>query len=61
MPILRPEFFDIFGLAVFSFLLASAAWSLRTHQPLPRWALWLIVAIGIAGLLVDRALVVRRI
>lgn len=48
-----PEFFDIFGLAVFGFIAAVSFRGLKTGNALPRRVLKLLLAIGIAGLLVD--------
>jgi uncharacterized membrane protein len=50
---IRPEFFDIFGLAVFSFITILSIWSLRTYKPFPRWALVGLFLIGVSGLIVD--------
>lgn len=57
MNFLHPEFFDIFGLGVFSFLSVAAVWALRTHRPLPDWVLWVVLGVGIAGLIVDGTIV----
>lgn len=50
---LRPEFFDIFGLGVFSFIIALAISGLKSGKPLPRWSLFALLGIGAAGLFVD--------
>lgn len=54
---LKPEFFDIFGLGVFSFVTVLSAWALKTGNAVPRWALLILLGIGIAGLIVDGAIV----
>ena len=54
---LPPEFFDIFGLATFSFITAVSIWSLKTGKPFPKWAVILFLIIGIAGLIVDGGIV----
>lgn len=48
-----PQFFDIFGIGVFGFIIALAVRGLRFKRPLPQWSLFLLLATGIAGLLVD--------
>lgn len=50
---IRPEFFDIFGLVVFSFITILSIWSLRTYKPIPHWALVGLLLIGVSGLVVD--------
>lgn len=54
-----PEFFDIFGLGVFSFITVLSGWALKTGTSVPRWALMILLGIGIAGLLVDGAIVYK--
>ncbi|OGD87372.1 hypothetical protein A2870_01335 [Candidatus Curtissbacteria bacterium RIFCSPHIGHO2_01_FULL_41_11] len=55
--IIRPEFFDIFGIAVFSFITVISIWAYKTQKPLPKWAILILFAIGIAGLIVDGTIV----
>jgi len=50
---IRPEFFDIFGIGVFSFITILTIWALRTKKPAPKWALVILLIIGICGLIVD--------
>ena len=54
---LRPEFFDIFGIFTFLFVGGVGTWSLVTKMPLPRWIALLLVLIGIAGLAIDGTIV----
>ena len=54
---IRPEFFDIFGLAVFLFLGIVSLRSLWTKQPLSKRILLVILTIAILGLAVDGAIV----
>jgi len=54
---IRPEFFDIFGLLVFSFITILSIWSLRTERVVPVWATVILLLIGISGLIVDGAIV----
>jgi len=53
----KPDFFDIFGIGVFSFITVVAAWALNTGRPLPRLLLTIILVIGIVGLIVDSTIV----
>jgi RsiW-degrading membrane proteinase PrsW (M82 family) len=55
-----PEFYDLFGLVVFTFILAISIYSLKTAKPIPKWALIILIIIGIAGLIVDGAIVYSR-
>lgn len=55
--IIRPEFFDIFGIFIFTFLIALSLWGMKTRRALPRWALIILFIIGILGLIVDGAIV----
>lgn len=54
---IRPEFFDIFGIGVFLFIIFISAVSLKTSLPIPRWALIVLLIIGILGFLVDATIV----
>lgn len=54
---LRPEFFDIFGLAVFSFIIILSLWGLITKKKLPEWSLITLLIIGILGIFIDGAIV----
>jgi uncharacterized membrane protein len=57
LAIIRPEFFDIFGVFVFIFLIALSLWGIKTRKALPRWALIILFLIGISGLIIDGAIV----
>ncbi|PIY81688.1 hypothetical protein COY79_01280 [Candidatus Pacearchaeota archaeon CG_4_10_14_0_8_um_filter_35_169] len=48
----EPEFFDIFGLLVFIFLIA-VGWVLLSGNKLDYWVRFLIFLIGILGFIVD--------
>ena len=52
-----PDFFDIFGLGVFSFITVLSVWALKTGNAVPRWTLVILLGIGIAGLAVDGVIV----
>ena len=54
---IRPEFFDIFGIGVFLFIIFISAGSLKTSLPIPKWALIILLVIGILGFLVDTIIV----
>lgn len=49
----RPEFFDIFGLVIFIFLLIVGSWMLLSKKKLPQWVGFVILLVGILGLIVD--------
>lgn len=53
----RPESFDILGLITFPSIALLSLYALITGNPLPRWALFLLLFIGIAGLIIDGAIV----
>jgi len=54
---IRPEFFDIFGILVFSFLIISSLWGLKTRKPFSQWTLAILFIIGVLGLIVDGTIV----
>ncbi len=54
---IQPQFFDIFGIATFTFIVVVTLWSLRSNKPLPKWILTILLVIGILGLLVDGVIV----
>ena len=54
---IHPEFFDIFGIIAFAFIVLVAAWSLKAREVVPNWALIVLLVIGILGLIVDSAIV----
>ena len=54
----KPEFFDIFGLIVFVFLFAVGFLMIK-KQKLPNWVGFLILLIGILGLIVDGSIVIK--
>ena len=55
-----PAFFDIFGLITFSFISIVSVKSLVSGEPVSRIALFILLMIGIAGLIVDGRIVWRR-
>lgn len=56
---MRPEFFDIFGLIVFTFLFIVGILMLKSKKKLPDWVGFIILLIGISGLIVDGAIVIK--
>ncbi|MEK7106581.1 MAG: hypothetical protein AAB899_00135 [Patescibacteria group bacterium] len=56
---IRPESFDILGLITFPSIAILSAYALVTGNPLPRWALFLLLFIGIAGLIIDGTIVYK--
>lgn len=54
---IRPEFFDIFGLFVFSFIIFTSVWGLKTGKPFPKWILVALLFVGVVGLIVDGTIV----
>jgi len=49
----RPEFYDVFGLPVFTFMTILAIWMLWTNKKPNKVTIWLLLAAGVAGLIVD--------
>jgi len=56
-----PEFYDNFGLLVFGFLFGLGIWMVNTKKEVPSWAEFLVLLLAILGLLVDGAIVLRRL
>jgi len=50
---IRPEFFDIFGIFIFAFLMILSLWGLETNKPMPRLVLIALLIIGVFGFLID--------
>ncbi len=59
MIFLEPEFYDIFGIFVFVFLIWFGLRRLK-HKKMNPWAIKLIIAIGVLGLCVDLFFVFKR-
>lgn len=55
----KPEFYDIFGLGTFSFIMAISLWALKTGNPFPTWVLFILLLIGVAGFIVDGTIVYK--
>jgi len=50
---LGAEFFDIFGVFVFVFIIAASLFALQNKGKLPEWVLFIFLSIGIVGFFVD--------
>ncbi len=57
LTIIRPEFFDVFGVFVFAFFIALSLYGMKTKKALPKWTLIVLLTIGILGLIVDGVIV----
>lgn len=55
---LPPEFFDFFGLGVFSFIVLVSIFMLRKKK-LPRWIPYILLSIGLLGLITDSIIVLN--
>lgn len=57
---LQPEFFDLFGLITFLFIIAFSLWALKVKRPrkrVPRYIFIVLFIVGILGILVDSIIV----
>ena len=55
-----PEFYDIFGVGIFTYLLIIGAWMFFSKRKLPKWVSITLILIGIAGLIVDGIIVFTK-
>lgn len=53
----RAEFFDIFGIAVFIFIMIISLWMIRMQRPLPNIFAFILLVIGIFGFIIDSVMV----
>lgn len=53
------EFFDIFGITVWVFFLGLGGYMLLTDKKTPDWIAWIIIIIGVLGLIVDGYIVLK--
>ena len=56
---LTPEFFDIFGIAIFTIILLIGIWKTGSKKKLPLWIGYLLATIGVLGLIVDGTIVIK--
>lgn len=54
---IRPEFFDIFGIFVFTFIIIVSICGLKTGRSFEKWVLITLLTMGILGLSVDVVIV----
>ena len=57
LQIIKPEFFDIFGIFVFLFIIIISIQGLKNENLLAKWILITLLAIGVLGLIVDGTVV----
>jgi len=50
---LKPEFFDIFGIPTFIFVIVLSYWELKTGAVLPRFIMVILFTLGVLGLATD--------
>lgn len=55
----RAEFWDIFGVGVFTMITLLSGWAITTGQPIPGWGLGFLFFVGIFGIFVDGTIVNR--
>jgi len=53
----EPEFFDIFGLLAFIFIIVFSSWMLFKKKLLSKWPIVVLLIIGILGIIIDGAIV----
>ncbi len=56
---LKAEHFDILGLFTFTFLAGVSFWAIATGESLPEWAIFVILIIGILGIIIDGTIVYK--
>lgn len=57
MSIFQPEFFDIFGVVFFSFIVVVSLWALKTRKRFSKQILILLLIFGILGAIIDSTIV----
>lgn len=50
-----PEFFDLFGLILFLGLIYLGLFELTSKKPIPDWAAFSLIVVGLLGIIVDGA------
>lgn len=53
----EPQFFDIFGIFAFLYIVVVSLWALKSKKELPLWALAIMLFIGVLGLAIDSVVV----
>ena len=54
------EFFDIFGIFGFIYIIVFSSWLLFIQSISPRWPVYILLLIGITGLIIDSAVVYKN-
>jgi multidrug transporter EmrE-like cation transporter len=54
---LPPEFFDIFGLMGFAYIIAFSLFAFTKQRAFPKWMLVILLLVGVMGLIVDGVIV----
>lgn len=49
----NPAFYDIFGVFIFVFIIVISVLMLNSNEKLPNYLTWILLIIGILGLIVD--------
>lgn len=57
----QAEFFDVFGLLSFSFLIFVGGWMLYTDTETPDWVGMVLLGMGILGIIVDGGIIIKFI
>lgn len=56
---IRPEFFDIFGVGIFAFIIIMSARTLFLGALFPYWMVISLFVIGLLGLIIDGIIVYK--
>lgn len=56
---MKPQHFDILGVAAFLYVVGFALFMVTHEFQAPPLLVWILLGIGVAGLLVDVAIVIR--
>lgn len=57
----KPEFYDFFGLLTFAFLTGVGIYMLKKPKKTPTWIWFVILMIGLLGLIVDGSIVLKEV
>lgn len=58
--LLMPQFYEIFGIFAFAYITILSIWQLNSFSSISYWFYYALLAIGIAGLIIDVAMVYRK-
>ena len=53
------EFFDIFGTIAFIYITTVGIWTLKYTEKLPDWTAYLLILIGVFGIIIDGTIVYK--